>query len=79
MRGLIEGQIKKISDIMQTGHQITKEFATNVIEIRIANELKVRVLQPCKNFYLHAIACWMRMAEGRSLPLFLTSVKESMA
>ena len=64
--------------MVQTGHQITKEFATNVFEIKVANELKVRVLQPCKNFYVHAIGVWMRIGEGRSLPLFLTSVKQSM-
>ena len=79
MRGLIENQIKKIGSMVQTGHQITKEFATNVFEIKVAAELKVRVLQPCKNFYTHAISSWLRIGEDRSLPLFLMSVKESMA
>jgi hypothetical protein len=71
MREVIEKQIKKVSAMLQSGHQVTKEFATNIYEIKMSEEVKVRVIQPAKNFYMHAIQTFFRIGEGRSLPIFL--------
>jgi hypothetical protein len=37
----------------------------------MSEAVKVRVIQPAKNFYKHAITAFFRIGEGRTLPVFV--------
>jgi hypothetical protein len=56
-------------------YQVTRDFVTNIVEFRAAPDLSVRVIQPAKEFYEHAIEAWLGLGEAQSLKFYISHIK----
>jgi hypothetical protein len=72
----ISDYIKCLSSRVIKTHQVTSNFVTNIIEIRPnANQLKVRVIQPAKEFYDKVVECWGSLTDRNNSTCFLISLR----
>jgi hypothetical protein len=67
--------IKSASSRVARSYQVTRDFVTNIVEFRAAPDLSVRVIQPAKEFYEHAIEAWLGLGEAQSLKFYISHIK----
>ncbi|OMJ68475.1 hypothetical protein SteCoe_34060 [Stentor coeruleus] len=75
----ISGYINKLSSRVIKTHQVTSTFVTNIIEIKpYANNVKVRVIQPAKEFYDKVIDSWITISDHSNSTSFLLDVRQKL-
>lgn len=75
----ISGYINRLSSRVIKTHQVTSTFVTNIIEIKpYANNLKVRVIQPAKEFYDKVIDSWTEISDHNNSTSFLLDVRQKL-
>lgn len=67
--------IKDASSKVANSYQVTRDFVTNIMEFKASPNLKVRVIQPAKEFYEHAIEAWLSLGEVQSLKFYISQFK----
>jgi hypothetical protein len=73
----ISGYIRCMSSRVIRTKQVTSSFVTNIIEIKPnVSNLKVRVIQPAKEFYDKVVDSWGRFSENENSTPFLMDLKQ---
>lgn len=68
--------INSLSNKVMSTFQVTSQFVTNIVEVNPFNQdVKIRVIQPAKDFYDKAIDVWMSFGEQMTSTNFVLSVK----
>ena len=75
----ISGYIKCLSSRVIKTQQVTSNFVTNIIEIKPnSNSLKVRVIQPAKEFYDKVVDSWASINDRNNSTCFLLDLKQKL-
>lgn len=71
--------IDSLSNRVLTSFQVTSQFVTNIIEVNPYDKsIKVRVIQPAREFYDKAIEVWISLGEHFNATNFVLSIKEKL-
>mmetsp|Transcript_14167 Transcript_14167/g.14234 ORF Transcript_14167/g.14234 Transcript_14167/m.14234 type:complete len:281 (-) Transcript_14167:144-986(-) len=71
--------IDSLSNRVLSTFQVTSQFVTNIIEVNPFNlNVKVRVIQPARDFYDKAIEIWLALGEQLNPTEFVLSIKAKM-
>lgn len=71
--------IKSLSSRVIKTSQVTSNFVTNIIEVKPGTEgLKVRVIQPAKEFYDKVVDSWAAISDQNNSTSFLLDLKQKL-
>ncbi|CAG9309997.1 unnamed protein product [Blepharisma stoltei] len=69
--------IQSLSNKVLSTFQVTSQFVTNIVEVNPFNQdIKIRVIQPARDFYDKAIDVWMSLGDHMTPTSFVLCVKQ---
>ena len=75
----IASYVKSLSSRVMKTSQVTSNFVTNIIEVRHGSGgLKVRVIQPAKEFYDKVVDSWACISDRTNSTCFLLELKQKL-
>lgn len=70
--------IRSVSQQVERTIQVTRDFATNIVEFDYSGQnMRIRVIQPANEFYGKAIESWLQQGQTSSLPYYVNSLRQS--
>jgi hypothetical protein len=70
--------VRSLSQGLQSTIKVTKDFATNTVEFDHSGQnMRIRVIQPAKEFYDQAIDSWLDQGQSSSLAYYVNSIRQN--